>query len=154
MAGAISYIGNIALYSMMFGGGSRNSKNGNASILALIAIILVPIGASFIQLGIGRNDEYNADEYGARLTRNPGGLISALTKIEAQVKTKGFGRSGGRGPGPTTAGSGPSPATASLWIVNPFRGSSLMELFSTHPSMSHRVERLKRIAREMSIYVP
>jgi heat shock protein HtpX len=145
MAGAISYIGNIALFSMMFGGGSRSSRNGNASLIALVAIILVPIGASFIQLGISRDDEYNADEYGAKLTHNPGGLISALTKIEAQVRTKTFSRNNTQGP---------SPATASLWIVNPFRGNSLMELFSTHPSMQHRVERLKKVAREMNLYIP
>ena len=48
----------------------------------------------------------------------------------------------------------PSPATASLWIVNPFRGSSLMELFSTHPSTEHRVERLRKIGEEMGVYVP
>jgi heat shock protein HtpX len=155
MAGAISYIGNIAMYSMIFGGGGRNNRNsGNAGIFALIAIILVPIGASFIQLGISRNDEYNADEYGARLTRNPGGLINALTKIEAQAKVRGFGQVRSGGYGQSSGSSGPSPATASLWIVNPFRGSSLMELFSTHPSMAHRIERLKKIAREMSIYVP
>jgi heat shock protein HtpX len=130
---------------MWFGGGSRNSRNGNGSLLALVAIILVPIGASFIQLGISRDDEYNADEYGARLTRNPGGLISALTKIDAQVRTKTFTRNNAPGP---------SPATASLWIVNPFRGSSLVELFSTHPSMQHRVERLKKVAREMNLYIP
>jgi len=152
MAGAISYIGNIALFSMWFGGGSSNNRNGNAQILALVAIILVPIGATFVQLGISRDDEYNADEFGAKLTHNPGGLISALTKLESQVKSKGFSRN--RGGRTSTGSSGPSPATASLWIVNPFRGSSLMELFSTHPSMPHRIERLKKIAREMSIYVP
>jgi heat shock protein HtpX len=155
MAGAISYIGNIAMFSMLFGGGGRNSRNGNAGILALVAIILVPIGASFVQLGISRNDEYNADEYGAKLTRNPGALISALTKIEAQAtRTRNLGRGGPGGYGQSGGNSGPSPATASLWIVNPFRGSSLMELFSTHPSMAHRVERLRKIAYEMSIYVP
>lgn len=148
MAGAISYIGNIAIFSMMFGGGGGgggNSRNNNSSLLALVAIILIPIGASFIQLGISRDDEYNADEYGARLTRNPAGLISALTKIESQVKTRTFARN------PAQA---PSPATASLWIVNPFRGSSMMELFSTHPSMEHRIQKLKGIAREMNLYVP
>ena len=114
----------------------------------MVAIILIPIGATFVQLGIGRNDEYNADEYGARLTRDPGALISALTKIEARVKARPA-RSNQRSGNP-----GPSPATASLWIVNPFRGSSLVELFSTHPSMQHRVERLKKVAREINVYVP
>jgi heat shock protein HtpX len=145
IAGAISYIGTIAMWSMWMGGGNSRSRNGNNGILLLVAVILVPIGASFVQLGISRNDEYNADEYGAKLTRNPGGLITALEKISTKAQTR---------PIATNASKAPSPATASLWIVNPFRGSSLMEMFSTHPSMAHRVERLKKIAREMNLYVP
>ncbi len=147
MAGAISYIGNIALFSIMFGGygAGRNRSGNNSVILLLVAAILVPLGATFVQLGISRSDEYNADEYGAKLTRNPEGLISALLKITARVQTKGFA------PNQTNS---PSPATGSLWIVNPFRGHSLIELFSTHPSTEHRVERLKKIARELNIYVP
>ncbi len=143
MAGAISYIGNIAMFSLWFGGG--NSRNRGSPVLLLLAVILVPLGATFIQLGISRGDEYSADEYGAKLTRNPGGLINALEKITSKVQTRPISSSSGRAP---------SPATASLWIVNPFRGSSLVELFSTHPSMPHRVDRLKRVAREMNLYVP
>ncbi|MDV3277184.1 MAG: zinc metalloprotease HtpX [Nitrososphaerales archaeon] len=145
MAGAISFVGNIALWSLWSGGGNSRNRNGGSPILLLVAAILVPLGATFIQLGISRNDEYNADEYGAKLTRNPGGLINALEKITAKAQTRPIsGRSGQT----------PSPATASLWIVNPFRGSTLVELFSTHPSMPHRVWRLKRVAREMNLYVP
>jgi len=143
MAGAISYIGTIALWSVMLGGGS--SRNKNSPIVLLVAAILVPLGATFVKLGISRNDEYNADEYGAKLTRNPGGLISALGKISSRAQTR---------PMSNKSKSAPSPATASLWIVNPFRGNSLVELFSTHPSMPHRVERLKKVAREMNLYVP
>jgi len=143
MAGAISYIGTIALWSAILGGGG--GRNRNSPIILLAAAILVPLGATFVQLGISRSDEYNADEYGAKLTRNPGGLINALAKISNKVQTRPISNR------PTNA---PSPATASLWIVNPFRGSSLIELFSTHPSMPHRVERLKKVAREMNLYVP
>lgn len=145
MAGAISYIGNIAMFSLMFGGGSSRNRNGGSPIFLLLAAILVPLGATFIQLGISRNDEYSADEYGAKLTRNPGGLINALEKITTKARTRPIAANNSQSP---------SPATASLWIVNPFRGSSLVELFSTHPSMPHRVERLKKVAQEMSLYVP
>ena len=146
MAGVISYIGNIALWSMMFGGvGGGNNRNGGNPLLFVAAIVLVPIGAMFVQLGISRSVEYNADEYGAKLTHNPAGLASALVKISARAKTQGFTRN---------SNNGPSPASASLWIVNPFRGSSLMELFSTHPSTQHRVERLRKIGEEMGVYVP
>jgi len=144
MAGAISYIGTLAMWSVMLGAGG-NSRNRNSPIVLLVAAILVPLGATFVRLGISRNDEYNADEYGAKLTRNPGGLISALQKISSKVQTK---------PVSNRPNQGPSPATSSLWIVNPFKGSSMLELFSTHPSMPHRVERLKKIAREMNLYVP
>jgi heat shock protein HtpX len=146
IAGVISYIGNIALYSMMFGGSGNNRQGGNPLALVM-AIILVPLGATFVQLGISRGLEYSADEYGAKLTQNPGALASALEKISARVQTKGMS-SGGPSPGGS-----PSPATASLWIVNPFRGSSMLELFSTHPSMQHRVERLRKIGQQMGIYV-
>jgi len=143
LAGAISYIGQMAMWSLWFGGGNRN-RNGGSPLL-LLAIILVPLGATFVRLGISRNDEYNADEYGAKLTRNPGGLVSALEKINSRAQTR---------PIANNQAQAPSPATAPLWIVNPFRGSSLVELFSTHPSLSHRVERLRKIGREMNVYVP
>ncbi len=143
IAGAISYIGQIAMFSMWFGGGSRN-RNGGSPLL-ILAIILVPLGATFVRLGISRNDEYNADDYGAKLTRNPAGLVTALQKISAKSQTK---------PIATNPAQAPSPATASLWIVNPFRGSSLVEMFSTHPSLAHRVERLRKIGHEMNVYVP
>jgi heat shock protein HtpX len=143
MAGAISYIGQIAIFSMIFGGGGRNRNSG--SPLALLAIVLVPLGATFVQLGISRDDEYNADEYGAKLTRNPAGLVTALQKISTKAQSR---------PIATQASKSPSPATASLWIVNPFRGNSLTEMFSTHPSLTHRVERLRKIGREMNVYVP
>jgi heat shock protein HtpX len=144
LAGAISYIGNLAIFSLWFGGGRSRSNQGNP-IFLILAIILIPLGASFIQLGISRNDEYSADEYGAKLTRNPGGLVSALQKISDRANAKTFTRRGQ---------AQPSPATSALWIVNPFKGNSLTELFSTHPSMPHRVERLRKVAREMNLYLP
>lgn len=149
IAGVISYIGNIALYSMMFGGlgGNGNNRQG-ANVFALVlAAILVPLGATFVQLGISRGLEYNADEYGAKLTQNPGALVSALEKISAKAQVRSMSSGA-----PNSTGS-PSPATASLWIVNPFRGNSFVELFSTHPSMQHRVERLRKIGQQMGVYV-
>jgi heat shock protein HtpX len=148
IAGVISYIGNIALFSMMFGGLGGNNRQGGNPLFFVAAIVLVPLGATFVRLGISRGLEYNADEYGAKLTQNPGALVSALQKISAKVQTKGVRAGGGNQSG------GPSPATASLWIVNPFRGNSMVELFSTHPSLQHRVERLQKIGQQMGVYVP
>jgi heat shock protein HtpX len=146
IAGVISYIGTFALYSTMLGGvGNNNRQSGNAFVL-LAAVVLVPLGASFVQLGISRSCEYNADEYGAKLTQNPGGLVTALEKITSRAGVRGFSRA------PNSQG--PSPATASLWIVNPFQGHSLTELFSTHPSTENRVKRLRKIGQELGVYVP
>jgi heat shock protein HtpX len=147
IAGVISYIGNIALFSMMFGGFSGNNRQGGNPLFFVAAKVLVPLGATFVRLGISRGLEYNADEYGAKLTQNPGALISALQKISAKVQTKGMS-AGGRNPS-----GAPSPATASLWIVNPFKGNSMVELFSTHPSLPHRVERLRKIGQQMGVFV-
>lgn len=147
IAGVISYIGNIALYSMMFGGLNNNNRQGGNPIALVIAAILVPLGATFVQLGISRGLEYNADEYGAKLTQNPGALVSALEKISAKAQVRPMMTGGPNSP------SAPSPATASLWIVNPFRGSGFLELFSTHPSLPHRVERLRKIGQQMGVYV-
>ena len=165
IAGVVSYIGQMALFSVMFGGSSGNGRGNNGGAIALLtAAIFVPLGATFVRLGISRSFEYNADEYGAKLTRKPGALISALTKIEASSKqNRGFGRRSGAGGyggsggyGGNTAGTGQSPtsaSTSSLWIVNPFSGHSLVQLFSTHPSTQNRVKRLQHIAEEMGQYV-
>ena len=88
MAGVISYVGNIALWSMMFGGYGGNSRNGANPLMLMAAIVLVPLGATFVRLGISRSVEYNADEYGAKLTHNPGALASALVKISRMSKTE------------------------------------------------------------------
>jgi heat shock protein HtpX len=149
LAGAISFVGNMLMWSMWgygfgYGGGSRNRNGGGLALIAIIvAAILIPLGASMIQLGISRSRESSADEAGAKLTRRPQELMNALKKISNEAKTK---------PMQQTANA-PSPSTAALWIVNPFKGSSLLELFSTHPSLEHRLERLRKVAHEMGIYV-
>jgi heat shock protein HtpX len=147
MAGIISYI---ALFSIMLGGGGNNRGN---PLMALAAVVLVPLGATFVRLGISRSFEYNADEFGAKLTHNPAGLASALQKISVKAKAHPMGATPGGSTGSSPNGA-PSPATASLWIINPFRGGSMMELFSTHPSTEHRIERLRKIGEEIGVYVP
>jgi heat shock protein HtpX len=144
IAGVVSYLGNIALWSM-WGTGARGRQGNGGIVTLLMASILVPLGATFVRLGISRSFELNADEYGARLTRNPGALITALDKISTRAKTQNIGRNRGQST---------SASTASMWIINPFQGHSLVELFSTHPSTQKRISRLRRIAEEMGVYVP
>lgn len=95
---------------------------------------MAPIAAVLIQAAISRSREFLADEVGARFCRNPRALASSLKKIEAVSRAR-----------PMTVG---SPATAHLFIVNPFSGSGVLRLFSTHPSTEQRVARLELLARE------
>lgn len=129
IAGVISYISNMFMWSAMFGGRDDNSR-GNAISLLVLAII-TPIIASMIQLAISRSREYQADESGARIVKNPLGLASALEKLEEDGKRH-----------PMRFG---SPATAHLFISNPFRSGGIITLFLTHPPTNLRVKRLKEM---------
>jgi heat shock protein HtpX len=143
IAGAISFIGQMVIFNSFFGGFGGNSRNQqNNYILLLIAAILVPIGAMLVQLGISRGRESSADEAGARLTGKPQELVNALRKISSSASSKQWRRN-----------NAPSPSTSSLWIVNPLKGSSWTELFSTHPSLQKRVARLQKVGLEMGIIV-
>lgn len=129
IAGVISYISNMFMWSAMFGGRDNDSR-GNAISLLVLAII-TPIIASLIQLAISRSREYIADETGARIVKNPLGLASALEKLEEDGKGH-----------PMKFG---SPATAHLFISNPFRTGGFITLFLTHPPTNLRVKRLKEM---------
>lgn len=130
IAGVISYLATMLRFGAMFGG--NNDRNGNNNLLGLIFIaILAPIIALLIQLAISRSREYMADETGARLVKDHAGLASALEKLERGVKYN-----------PLSFG---NEATSSLFIVNPFKASVLLSLFSTHPPVSERVKRLKEL---------
>ncbi len=145
IAGTISYLGQIILWNSFWGGlgNSRNrNQNSGGVILLIIAAILIPIAAMLVQLGISRSRESSADEAGARLTRKPQELINALRKISNKSSVNQW-----------NAHSAPSPSTASLWIVNPLKGSSWTELFSTHPSLEHRIQRLEKVGQELGIWV-
>ena len=116
----------ISFFAFWFGG-----RRDGAGWTALIAAILAPIAASIIQLAISRSREYQADTDGARYVGDPEALASALAKLEqgAQLMPREV-----------------SEATAHLYIVNPLGGNSVSGLFSTHPPMEQRIERLRRMA--------
>lgn len=130
LAGAIMMIARIAQFSMWFGGGRDDDRGGNPIGLLFMAI-LAPIAAMLIQLAISRSREYAADETGARIVGHGSGLASALEKLQYASKRM-----------PLRA----DPSTAHLFIVKPFTGSALLELFSTHPPLEKRIERLRRTA--------
>ena len=139
LAGALSMLANMAMWSAFFGGGmgSDDDEGGASPIAGLLGIIVAPIAASLIQMAISRSREFMADERGARLTRNPLALARALGKLEKWKQRV-----------PMHAG---SPATAHLLIVNPFTGGGLASLFSTHPSTQDRIERLRAMAHAPAV---
>ncbi|MBU5557699.1 MAG: zinc metalloprotease HtpX [Candidatus Aenigmatarchaeota archaeon] len=127
IAGAISWIAQIAWFSSI---GNRN--RGGAVLLPLV--IFAPIAAALVQMAISRGREYMADRTGALFTKNPLSLASALEKIATLAAAHPL-----RG----------NVATAHLWIVNPFSGSTLLNLFNTHPPVKERIQRLKELAKEL-----
>ncbi|MHA1675607.1 MAG: zinc metalloprotease HtpX [Candidatus Njordarchaeales archaeon] len=129
IAGVISYLAFMARFAAIFGGMGRDQDNNILELLALA--IIAPITATIIQLAISRSREYLADETGAKLIKNPEPLASALLKLEQASKLH-----------PIRFG---SQATSHLFIVNPFSARSLINLFSTHPLISERVNRLRNL---------
>ncbi|MBM4300853.1 MAG: zinc metalloprotease HtpX [Deltaproteobacteria bacterium] len=128
MAGAIMILADMARFGAIFGMGNRDNEEGPGIIGILVMSIIAPIAAMLIQMAISRSREYLADETGARLSHNPESLARALEKLSLGVQRA-----------PMDA----SPATAHMFIVNPLTGSSLMNLFSTHPPIEERVARLR-----------
>ncbi len=126
IAGAISYLAQMAQWSMIFGG-RRDDEDSNP-IAAIVMMIVAPIAAMLIQMAISRSREYSADEGGAEISGNPLYLANALKKL--QIASQQI---------PMNA----NPATAHMFIVNPLSGGALMKLFSTHPPMEERIARLE-----------
>lgn len=132
LAGVIMMIANMARWAAIFGGMQRDDREGGGGALGLIVMaIIAPLAAAIIQMAISRTREFAADETGARMSGDPLGLASALGKLGAAAERI-----------PLDA----SPQTSHLFIVNPLSGRSLMRLFSTHPPLEERIERLQTMA--------
>ncbi|MGH2663076.1 MAG: zinc metalloprotease HtpX [Actinomycetota bacterium] len=123
---AFTYLAYMALF---FGGDDDESPIGGLSFLLLW--LVGPIAAGLIQMAVSRSREYQADESGALLSKDPEGLASALLKLETAAKQV-----------PAQV----NPAQAHLFIVNPLRGGGVASLFSTHPPTQERVRRLRILA--------
>jgi heat shock protein HtpX len=137
LAGAVMMLARMAQWGMMFGGGRRDDDRGGGGALGLlVTMIVAPLAAMLIQMAISRSREFQADDTGARLVRDPEALASALRKI-----------AGGSEQVPLDA----SPQTAHMFIINPLRASGLRNLFSTHPPLEERLERLQRVATELGL---
>ncbi|NYF89815.1 zinc metalloprotease HtpX [Tunturiibacter empetritectus] len=128
LAGAITMVARMGYYASLFGGGGGRDRRGGGGLQALLMIIVAPIAASLIQLWISRTREFEADATGAATTGNPYALARALQKLDEYSKRI-----------PMEA----SPSNAHLFIVAPLLGSGgIAGLFSTHPPMKERIQRL------------
>jgi heat shock protein HtpX len=128
IAGAITMLANMGKWAMIFGGfGGRDDRNRGGGLAALFMLIVAPIAAMLIRLAVSRSREYQADASGAHYTGNPYALASALRKLDQSSRRI-----------PLMA----SPSTAHLFIIQPLLGVSLGSLFSTHPPIAKRIERL------------
>lgn len=134
IAGAVSMISDMARWSLMFGGGRRDERGrGSNPFVLLVMVIVAPLAALLIQLAVSRSREFHADEGSAGLTGDPLYLASALKKLEAGIRRVPMLEA--------------NPTTAHLFIVNPLTASGITKLFTTHPPVEERIERLERMAR-------
>jgi heat shock protein HtpX len=134
IAGAITYVARMGYWASLFGyGGSRDDdREGGGGLTAILMLVLAPIAAMLLQLGISRQREYAADATGARMVGNPYGLIRALEKLgtyNSQIPTTQM-----------------PPTTAALCIVKPLFGREVLSsLFSTHPPLADRIAQLRQM---------
>lgn len=134
IAGAVTWVAEMGRWGLIFGGfgGGRDGGEGEGNaITAILMLILAPIAALLLQLGISRQREYQADASGVKMVGHPYGLISALQKLEGYNKKIPMAI---------------SPSTAALCIVAPLQARQMLaSLFSTHPPLDDRIEILKNM---------
>lgn len=128
IAGAISYLAQMAQWAMIFGGRGHDDEEGSNPIAALVMMIVGPIAAMLVQMAISRAREYGADEGGAEIAGNPLHLAGALKKLHMASQRVHMDA---------------NPATSHLFIVNPLSGGGILKLFSTHPPIEERIARLE-----------
>jgi len=131
LAGVVMMLANMIRWAAIFGGASRDEREGGGGVVGLLLMtLLAPLAATLIQLAISRSREYQADASGAALLHTGEPLARALEKLENAAQRL-----------PLDA----SPQTAHLFIVNPLSGQALAKLFSTHPPLEERVQRLRQM---------
>jgi heat shock protein HtpX len=125
---AITYL---AHFGFFFGGRSDDDREGGSFVGSILMMILAPMAAAVIQMAISRSREYIADDTGAKICGHPLWLASALGKLQR---------------GSEAVPMHGEQATAHMFIVSPFFGGGLSSLFSTHPPIENRIERLEKMA--------
>lgn len=135
LAGAISSIANLFMWIP-----SSQSADGERTnpVVATLMVVLAPMAAGLIQMAVSRSCEYEADAGGAKLTKHPLWLASALGKLEQANQQIPFQAADSH------------PTTAHMFIVNPLSAVRLSSLFATHPPTAERIRRLQEMARDGS----
>lgn len=133
VAGAVTWLAEMGRWGMIFGGFGGGDRDGDGGgLTAILMLILAPLAAMLLQLGISRQREYQADASGAKMVGHPYGLISALEKLGAYNKRIPMNI---------------PPSTSALLIVAPLSaGQMLSGLFSTHPQLADRIARLRSMS--------
>lgn len=131
IAGAISYLAQMAQWTMIFGGRRDDEGEGSSPIASIVMMIVGPIAAMLVQMAISRSREYGADKGGAEISGNPVYLANALKKLDMASHRIHMNA---------------NPATSHMFIVNPLTGGGLLKLFSTHPPIEERIARLEALA--------
>jgi heat shock protein HtpX len=131
IAGAISYLAQMAQWAMIFGGHRGDDNEGGSPVAAIIMMIVGPIAAMIVQMAISRSREYAADAGGAKIAGNPRHLAGALKKLHMASQKIHMQA---------------NPATSHMFIVNPLSGGGLLKLFSTHPPIEERIARLNSMS--------
>ncbi|MBV9389795.1 MAG: M48 family metalloprotease [Chroococcidiopsidaceae cyanobacterium CP_BM_ER_R8_30] len=134
VAGAISFLAQLASYGLWFATPSRDQRSGPNPLGMLLTVLLAPVAATVIQLAISRTREFAADAGSARLTGNPRALASALQRLEANARQLPING---------------NPAFEPLLIMNSFSGEFLSSLFSSHPSTEARIQQLLKLEQEL-----
>ena len=128
LVSAIAILSDIVLRMLFFGGDRRDSNMHPAVlIIGLVVVILAPIIATMVQLAVSRQREFLADASGAMTTRDPESLAKALEKLQS------YGQPMKR----------QNSSTAHLFFSNPLKKGGLSKLFSSHPPLEDRIERLR-----------
>jgi heat shock protein HtpX len=140
IAAAIGYLAHMMQHIAFFSSWNNDNERqrGNNPLAMILISLLMPLAAALIQLSISRSREYLADETGARYSQDPLALASALEKLHASTEHT-FHEDAND---PRTA------TTASLFIVHPFSGKGLINLFSTHPPVERRIARLRSMCEK------
>lgn len=133
---AIGMLADLLFRLSLFGGNNRNNSGGNPIMLVigLAAMLVAPLVAGVVQAAVSRQREYLADASGAMLTRHPEGLANALWKISG-------GATGGVQPPPMRRA---NTSMAHMWFASPLSGGGMSKLFSTHPPIQDRINRLMK----------